>query len=112
MKRSQSHISSVQSVSPQAHRVAPLASPLSPHPSRLALSRPVSEADSGLEKVAQWQSSMYGVDSGIQSRATTVRGDDGDRQYTMTTTTVTSEEPRESPRPFALLLRVGCCFVA
>lgn len=55
------------------------------------------EPNSGVEKVTQWQNSMYNVDSGIHSRATTIRGDEG--HYTMTTTTVTSEEPRESPQP-------------
>eukprot|EP00064_Thunnus_orientalis_P017687 superscaffoldBa00003826_g17773 len=54
------------------------------------------ELDSGMVKVAEWQQTMYSVDSGIQSGATTVRDDDGEyttsKQYTMTTT-VTSEEP-------------------
>lgn len=40
---------------------------------------------------------MYSEDSGIHSGATTVRDDDSDyatsKQYTMTTTTVTSEQP-------------------
>lgn len=62
------------------------------------LPHPVEETNSGVDKVAQWQNTMYSVDSGIQSRATTVR-DDGERQYTMTTTTITTEEPRESPSP-------------
>ncbi|XP_070769103.1 junction plakoglobin-like [Enoplosus armatus] len=57
----------------------------------------VSESDSGRMKVADWQQTMYGIDSGIQSGATTVRDDDGDytssKHYTMTTTTVTREEP-------------------
>lgn len=74
-----------------------LISLLSTHLSLLPLSRPVEEPNSGVEKVANWQNSMY-LDSGIQSRATTIRGDDGDRQYTMTTSTITTEEPRESPR--------------
>lgn len=47
-------------------------------------------------KVAEWQQTMYGLDSGIQSGATTVRDDDGEfitsKHYTMTTT-VTREEP-------------------
>ncbi|XP_044202087.1 junction plakoglobin-like [Thunnus albacares] len=54
------------------------------------------ELDSGMVKVAEWQQTMYSVDSGIQSGATTVRDDDGEyttsKQYTVTTT-VTSEEP-------------------
>uniref|UniRef100_A0A8C8DUQ3 Junction plakoglobin a n=1 Tax=Oryzias sinensis TaxID=183150 RepID=A0A8C8DUQ3_9TELE len=39
-------------------------------------------------KVTEWQQTMYGMDSGIQSGATTVREDDGEfsRHYTMTTT--------------------------
>lgn len=49
-------------------------------------------------KVAEWQQTMYGVDSGIQSGATTVRDDDGEfttsKHYTVTTT-VTSEQPGE-----------------
>lgn len=55
------------------------------------------EPNSGVEKVANWQNTMYNTDSGIQSRATTIRGDEGEHHYTMTTTTVTTEEPRESP---------------
>lgn len=47
-------------------------------------------------KVAEWQQTMYGLDSGIQSGATTVRDDDGEfitsKHYTMSTT-VTREEP-------------------
>ncbi|XP_023277865.1 junction plakoglobin-like [Seriola lalandi dorsalis] len=54
------------------------------------------ELDSGTVKVTEWQRTMYGVDSGIQSGATTVRDDDGDfntsKHYTMTTT-VTTEQP-------------------
>lgn len=46
-------------------------------------------------KVTEWQQTMYGLDSGIQSGATTVRDDD--REYTTskhyTMTTVTREEP-------------------
>lgn len=56
----------------------------------------MSEADGGVVKVAEWQQTMYGLDSGIQSGATTVRDDDGEyttsKHYTMTTT-VTREEP-------------------
>ncbi|XP_072240445.1 junction plakoglobin a [Leuresthes tenuis] len=52
--------------------------------------------DSGSVKVAEWQQTMYGLDSGIQSGANTVREDDGDysttKHYTMTTT-ITSDEP-------------------
>lgn len=57
----------------------------------------MADADSGVEKVAQWQSTMYTTDSGIQSRATTIRGEELEPQYTMTTTTVTTEEPSQSP---------------
>ncbi|XP_058496549.1 junction plakoglobin a [Solea solea] len=50
----------------------------------------MSEVDNGMVKVAEWQETMYGLDSGIQSGATTVRDDDGDytttKHYTMTTT--------------------------
>ncbi|XP_073328798.1 junction plakoglobin a [Pagrus major] len=55
------------------------------------------ERDSSMAKVEDWQRTMYGLDSGIQSGATTVTTDDGDyttsKHYTMTTTTVTREEP-------------------
>lgn len=58
----------------------------------------VGERDSGVAKVTEWQHTMYGLDSGINSGATTVRDDDGDystsKHYTMTTT-VTREEPGE-----------------
>ncbi|XP_029008425.1 junction plakoglobin a [Betta splendens] len=54
------------------------------------------EPDSGMVKVAEWQQTMYSMDSGIQSGATTLRDDDGEyvtsKHYT-TTTTVTREEP-------------------
>lgn len=53
------------------------------------------DPDNGMVKVAQWQETMYGIDSGIQSGATTVREDDGgeySKHYTMTTT-VTTEAP-------------------
>ncbi|XP_029368143.1 junction plakoglobin a isoform X1 [Echeneis naucrates] len=54
------------------------------------------EFDNGVVKVEEWQRTMYGVDSGIQSGATTVRDDDGEfttsKHYTVTTT-VTSEQP-------------------
>lgn len=57
----------------------------------------VGELDSGVAKVEEWQRTIYGIDSGIQSGATTVKDDDGDyttgKHYTMTTTTVTREEP-------------------
>lgn len=53
----------------------------------------VGEPDSGMVKVAEWQQSIYGIDSGIQSGATTVREDDGEyttsKHYTMTTTMTT-----------------------
>lgn len=56
----------------------------------------VGEPDSGMVKVTEWQQTMYGPDSGIQSGATTVRDDDSEyttsKHYTMTTT-VTTEEP-------------------
>ncbi|XP_029913252.1 junction plakoglobin a [Myripristis murdjan] len=51
----------------------------------------------GMVKVQEWQQTYYAQDSGIHSGATTVRDDDGtdytSKQYTVTTTTVTSEEP-------------------
>uniref|UniRef100_A0A4W6C502 Junction plakoglobin a n=1 Tax=Lates calcarifer TaxID=8187 RepID=A0A4W6C502_LATCA len=54
------------------------------------------EVDNGVVKVAEWQQTMYGLDSGIQSGATTVRDDDGEyttsKHYTVTTT-VTREQP-------------------
>ncbi|TMS23090.1 Junction plakoglobin [Larimichthys crocea] len=57
----------------------------------------MSEHESGVLKVEQWQDTMYGIDSGIQSGATTVVRDDDDyttsKHYTVTTTTVTREEP-------------------
>lgn len=46
-------------------------------------------------KVTEWQETRYGLDSGIQSGAPTVKDDDGEyttKHYTMTTT-VTSEQP-------------------
>lgn len=56
----------------------------------------VTVGDAGVAKVAEWQHTMYGLDSGINSGATTVRDDDGEyttsKHYTMTTT-VTREEP-------------------
>lgn len=57
------------------------------------------EPDRSTMKVSEWQHTVYSTDSdsGIQSRATTVRDDDGDyttsKQYTVTTTTVASEQP-------------------
>lgn len=49
----------------------------------------VGEPDSGVVKVAEWQQTLYGVDSGINSGATTVRDDDSEyitsKHYTMTT---------------------------
>nr|XP_019960490.1 PREDICTED: junction plakoglobin-like [Paralichthys olivaceus] len=52
------------------------------------------ELDSGVTKVSKWQETMYGLDSGIQSGANTVRDDDytTTKQYTMTTT-VSSDQP-------------------
>uniref|UniRef100_H3CGZ7 Junction plakoglobin a n=1 Tax=Tetraodon nigroviridis TaxID=99883 RepID=H3CGZ7_TETNG len=56
----------------------------------------VGERDSGVAKVAEWQHTMYDLDSGINSGAPTVRDEDGEftssKHYTMTTT-VTREEP-------------------
>ncbi|XP_033480286.1 junction plakoglobin a [Epinephelus lanceolatus] len=46
-------------------------------------------------KVTEWQETRYGLDSGIQSGAPTVKDDDGEyttKHYTMTTT-VTSDQP-------------------
>lgn len=55
------------------------------------------EPDSSTVKVAGWQQTMYSVDSGIQSGATTIDPDDGEfntsKHYTVTTTTVRTEEP-------------------
>lgn len=59
----------------------------------------VSEMDSGMVKVKEWNQSYYGHDSGIQSGATTIRDDDGDYKTTtryVTTTTVTKEQPGET----------------
>ncbi|KAF6739073.1 Junction plakoglobin [Oryzias melastigma] len=60
------------------------------------MSMHMGEMESGSVKVTEWQQTMYGLDSGIQSGATTVRDDDGDftssRHYT-TTTTVTQGKP-------------------
>ncbi|XP_030586380.1 junction plakoglobin-like [Archocentrus centrarchus] len=54
------------------------------------------EMESGPVKVAEWQQTMYGLDSGIQSGATTVRDDDGEytvtKQYTMTSTVAMDPE--------------------
>ncbi|XP_038140632.1 junction plakoglobin a [Cyprinodon tularosa] len=54
------------------------------------------EMDRGRVKVQEWQETMYGLDSGIQSGATTYRDDDG--EYTTSTryvktTTISREEP-------------------
>lgn len=49
-----------------------------------------------MAKVAQWQQSLYAVDSGINSGATTVRDDNGEyttREYNYTVTSVSREEP-------------------
>ncbi|CAG5987304.1 unnamed protein product [Menidia menidia] len=51
--------------------------------------------DSGSVKVAEWQQTMYGLDSGIQSGANTYREDEDystTKHYTVTTT-VTSDHP-------------------
>ncbi|KAM3865289.1 junction plakoglobin a [Diretmus argenteus] len=59
----------------------------------------------GIVKVAEWQQTYYGTDSGIQSGATTVK-DDGTEYSTtkhyVTTTTVTSEEPADLEAQFTL----------
>lgn len=59
------------------------------------------EMETGKVKVAEWQQTMYGLDSGIQSGATTVRDDDGEftisKQYTMSST-VTMQEPDMDPQ--------------
>lgn len=68
--------------------------------SPLSLCSAVGERDSSMAKVEDWQNTMYGLDSGIQSGATTVTTDDGDyttsKHYTVTTTTVTREEPSKT----------------
>ncbi|XP_031145441.1 junction plakoglobin a isoform X1 [Sander lucioperca] len=69
------------------------------------------EADSGMAKVAEWQHTMYSVDSGIQSGATTVRDEDAEyttsKHYT-TTTTVTSVHPDvDAPHTRAERLRAA-----
>ncbi|XP_039642723.1 junction plakoglobin a [Perca fluviatilis] len=69
------------------------------------------EAGSGMAKVAEWQQTMYSVDSGIQSGATTVRDEDVDyttsKHYT-TTTTVTSVHPdMDAPHTRAERLRAA-----
>lgn len=59
------------------------------------------EPDSGVMKVKDWQRTMYSVDSGIQSAATTVREDDGDfvtsKFYSMTTVEHPGEAASRSP---------------
>lgn len=69
---------------------------------RLSVCSAVGEMESGSVKVTEWQQTMYGLDSGIQSGATTVRDDDGDftssRHYT-TTTTVTQGKPGKTTAP-------------
>ncbi|XP_061844304.1 junction plakoglobin isoform X2 [Nerophis lumbriciformis] len=60
------------------------------------MSMQMGEMDRGVTKVTEWQETMYGFDSGIQSGANTVRDDGGDltsKQYTMTTVTT---EPADS----------------
>uniref|UniRef100_A0A3P9K4R4 Junction plakoglobin a n=1 Tax=Oryzias latipes TaxID=8090 RepID=A0A3P9K4R4_ORYLA len=51
------------------------------------------EMESGARKVTEWQQTMYGMDSGIHSGATTVREDDGEfiRHLTMNTTVIHGE---------------------
>ncbi|KAF4083449.1 hypothetical protein AMELA_G00141180 [Ameiurus melas] len=52
----------------------------------------------GAVKVTEWQKSYYTTDSGIQSRATTVRGDDDGTEYNKkyTYTSTVTEHPAES----------------
>ncbi|XP_061736903.1 junction plakoglobin a [Nerophis ophidion] len=60
------------------------------------MSMQMGEMDRGVSKVTEWQETMYGFDSGIQTGANTVRDDGGDltsKQYTMTTVTT---EPADS----------------
>ncbi|XP_032355462.1 junction plakoglobin a [Etheostoma spectabile] len=68
------------------------------------------KADSGMAKVAEWQQTMYSVDSGIQSGATTVRDEDADyttsKHYT-TTTTVTEHLDVDAPHTRAERLRAA-----
>ncbi|KAA8595177.1 hypothetical protein FQN60_012312, partial [Etheostoma spectabile] len=74
------------------------------------LSFSVGKADSGMAKVAEWQQTMYSVDSGIQSGATTVRDEDADyttsKHYT-TTTTVTEHLDVDAPHTRAERLRAA-----
>ncbi|KAM7393820.1 hypothetical protein PAMP_020661 [Pampus punctatissimus] len=63
----------------------------------MSMAMQMGDPDSGIMKVAEWQETMYGLDSGIQSGATTVvRDDEGEyttsKHYTVTTT-ITREEP-------------------
>ncbi|KAK5615783.1 hypothetical protein CRENBAI_022313 [Crenichthys baileyi] len=54
------------------------------------------EMDSGTAKVQEWQETMYGLDSGIQSGATSIRNNDGKQissEHYIKTTTITREEP-------------------
>ncbi|XP_028300782.1 junction plakoglobin-like [Gouania willdenowi] len=49
-----------------------------------------------IEKVKEWQETMYDIDSGIQSAAPTVREGDGEyttKHYTMTTTVTSGADP-------------------
>lgn len=68
----------------------------------ISLCSAVGEMKSGTVKVEEWQQTMYGLDSGIQSGANTIRDDDDmltSRHYTMTTT-VTRENPGGSKAMF------------
>lgn len=50
----------------------------------------------GSVKVTEWQQSYYGTDSGIQSGATTVRSDEGGREFStknFTYSTTFTENP-------------------
>ncbi|XP_034544825.1 junction plakoglobin a [Notolabrus celidotus] len=53
------------------------------------------DSEAGITKVTEWQETRYGIDSGIQSGANTIRDEDGDfittKNYTYTT--VTTEQP-------------------
>lgn len=66
----------------------------------------VGEPDNGVAKVTQWQHTMYGIDSGINSGATTVRDDNSEyttsKNYTMSTT-VTREEPGKKTNNMRIL---------
>lgn len=67
----------------------------------MSLGSAVGEMDSGSVRVKEWQQTMYGLDSGIQSGANTIRDDDEiltSRHYTMTTTVMKDEPGRSEQR--------------